>query len=1232
MERRLRSGIGSTLVTIATVVAVATVGSVISNEASAQEAVAGEFDRLVEIIEGDSHRAYRLAAAHTIGELRTYLTPQQYSSRLLEAADSVDDPLVEFAVRRRAARAILEGGAESTTTDAEFADEQSCLVDWELVGPFENHSMQGVHEALAPELGEAGPYSGRYSEVDWRELRDGHHLCNYRLGSRVHPSTSAVVYLATTVDVEGPRDATLLVGTEGAYRVWVDGEPVGQRTAEQGQSVDAEGWAVELDGGTHEIVVKLASSGQGGLSWMARLVDADGQIFDNWSAEAGVESAEVSEFESVGMPDGGARMVIESGIASEDLSARLGAAMLWRQLYSEDSSTPWRNVADELHAQRDELSGRQLVWLSRLYEELWRRQALLDEAVEHYGDDRFVALHRARERGSGLARIDRQQQRAQLEELVDENPDYLMAVRSLARWFQRQEGPSRALRTLEAYDDADRHLRPAWVSMAARLHDQSGDRRRAAELRRDAAAVHRLSGVFGGTLIREAIAGDDYDEARELIDDYQQHAPWATTWSIRESMLWRAAGDVEAALAVIDDLVEQAPGDADLQRRRAALKLADGDRQGAIAAVEEAISLRPQATDHQKYLEHLQPESSRFYESWEITDLRELADETEETTSSYDRLVDQRIHQVASNGLSSEYVQRAHRVLGDEGVSGAARTRVSYRPGDERVEVLGVRVLKEDGTIAEDFQEWQTSRTRQGARQYNDRGYVNIRANNVDVGDIVEFRYITHQVANENFRGDYFGDIRYVQSTRPVGLSRYAVHYPEDWELYFRAPHHDYERWSDALPGGEPVEGQRVGAFELRDVPRVRTEDNQPGNTDVYDYIMVSNMESWDDVGDWWWELIEEQLVVDDAIAATVEDLVDGFDDDADRLEAIYEYVVQNTRYLHLGLGIHGWKPYRTSTVFRNRYGDCKDKAALLKVMLEEAGIDAEMVLVRTRRLGAVDEHPPGMNLFNHAAIYIPSMDRFVDPTAQYNGPWELTQMDQGAQALIVPDGGGGEFRTMPIDDADDNLIRHSFDVELGDETPILSGHIEAHGADAVRDRRRLEDEERRDEHFEDRLRSTFSGLSLLEAQYDNLDSLTEPSKIEFRAEVPDALRSSGDGQVIYPTVAARDLLDDFARQSTRRQDLTFRVPFRRKLEVRHHLPDGMTVERIPSETAVESDFGEMVLSYDYDGERLVVDVDYRFAVQRVDVDDYGEFRSFVAELDEALNETIRLVEVDDAT
>ena len=60
--------------------------------------------------------------------------------------------------------------------------------------------------------------------------------------------------------------------------------------------------------------------------------------------------------------------------------------------------------------------------------------------------------------------------------------------------------------------------------------------------------------------------------------------------------------------------------------------------------------------------------------------------------------------------------------------------------------------------------------------------------------------------------------------------------------------------------------------------------------------------------------------------------------------------MLENTRYVALEFGIHGYKPYRVSQVLSRRFGDCKDKASLLMVLLREVGVEAELVLLRTRR------------------------------------------------------------------------------------------------------------------------------------------------------------------------------------------------------------------------------------------------------------------------------------------
>src|SRR5699024_2916234 len=104
----------------------------------------------------------------------------------------------------------------------------------------------------------------------------------------------------------------------------------------------------------------------------------------------------------------------------------------------------------------------------------------------------------------------------------------------------------------------------------------------------------------------------------------------------------------------------------------------------------------------------------------------------------------------------------------------------------------------------------------------------------------------------------------------------------------------------------------------------------------------------------------------------TVHRLIKGKPTVRAQIEAIYRYVVSRIRYVGLEFGIHGFKPYKTTVCFSRKYGDCKNTAALLKVMLGIAGIPSELVLLRTRSLGRIDNRYPSLQLYNHEILYVP--------------------------------------------------------------------------------------------------------------------------------------------------------------------------------------------------------------------------------------------------------------------
>jgi transglutaminase-like putative cysteine protease len=104
---------------------------------------------------------------------------------------------------------------------------------------------------------------------------------------------------------------------------------------------------------------------------------------------------------------------------------------------------------------------------------------------------------------------------------------------------------------------------------------------------------------------------------------------------------------------------------------------------------------------------------------------------------------------------------------------------------------------------------------------------------------------------------------------------------------------------------------------------------------------------------------------------------------DFERAQAIYNWVNQNLRYVAIYLGDGGLVPHDADSIFRNRYGDCKDHVVLLESMLRSVGIESEPVLVNS---GSRYNLPPVALTypFNHVISFIPSLNLYVDPTAQF--------------------------------------------------------------------------------------------------------------------------------------------------------------------------------------------------------------------------------------------------------
>jgi len=92
--------------------------------------------------------------------------------------------------------------------------------------------------------------------------------------------------------------------------------------------------------------------------------------------------------------------------------------------------------------------------------------------------------------------------------------------------------------------------------------------------------------------------------------------------------------------------------------------------------------------------------------------------------------------------------------------------------------------------------------------------------------------------------------------------------------------------------------------------------------------------------------------------------------------------------------------------VLSNRYGDCKDKAVLLKALLKARGIDSSLVLTSLGGQFGLPELPT-LDVFNHAVLYLPEWQLYLDPTGGFLPFGVLSLANNDKPALHIDDGQG---------------------------------------------------------------------------------------------------------------------------------------------------------------------------------------------------------------------------------
>lgn len=471
------------------------------------------------------------------------------------------------------------------------------------------------------------------------------------------------------------------------------------------------------------------------------------------------------------------------------------------------------------------------------------------------------------------------------------------------------------------------------------------------------------------------------------------------------------------------------------------------------------------------------------------------------------------------------------------------------------------------------------------------------------------------------------------QGRIPSLVSRFTLSLPNGWRATSVTFNHDKI---------EPKVEASTYSWELRDAPPIEPEPMSPALSNLVPRIAVSyfpattannsfvkSFADWASVAAWMTELEDPQVTVNDALSAKVRDLTANAKTEWEKIQAIGRYV-QNVKYISIQTGLGrggGYRPHTATEVFAKSYGDCKDKANLMRAMLKVIGITSFPVSIYSGDPDYVRTEWPSPQQFNHCIIAIKLNDEtkaqpivadarlgrllIFDPTAEETPVGDLPSYLQGSLALIDAKETTALVK-MPVTAPESNLLDRQIDAAI-DIAGSLSATIreDANGKWASAYRREFRNESTAD--YAKRIERWVSSTANA-AVVDKVEPVDGKTDNHFNLNVSFVAPRYGQVMggrllVFRPAIVSRR--ESLPLSDSRRKQPVVLGSSSYQETVRVKLPDGFEVDEMPDAVKLDAAFGSYSTTYQVKEGSLVFTRKLVQNAATIPADQYNSVRSF---------------------
>lgn len=592
-------------------------------------------------------------------------------------------------------------------------------------------------------------------------------------------------------------------------------------------------------------------------------------------------------------------------------------------------------------------------------------------------------------------------------------------------------------------------------------------------------------------------------------------------------------------------------------------------------------------------------------------------------------LHDERVLNLSADGQLTITINYAVRVLNREGRDFAIAVE-PYLQSSSKVREIKAWLIRPNGTNKSYGKDQIVDMISDPDDVYDEYRLKSINAKgDADTGAVFGYQAVVEE------RPLFTQDIWVFQGRLPTLLSRYTLNLPNGWQASNVTFNH---------AGIKPSVSGTSYVWEMRDLGWIPPEPDSPSIRNLAPRIHVNYapvtpgaayrvFSSWQDVSRWGSEMHDPHNAIDDNIAAKARELTANAKTEFEKIRALAHFI-QNMQYISIDIGVgrgNGYRPRPASLVLQRGYGDCKDKANLMRAMLKVLKIEAYPVAIFSGDPTYAREEWASPYQFNHCIIAIkisPETDApavitdeklgrllIFDATDPYTMLGDLPEHEQGSFALVIA-GDNGKLMKMPALPPDaSRLERQAEAVLLPDGS--LQGKIQeqSFGQTAMRYRaisRSLSAIEYKT-FMEEWLTHRVAGAKLTKVDSaDRRDDGKFERSFEFSA-ASYAQLMQGRLLVFKPAFVGR--LDQLTVSDKKRVHPVLLDASAYSETIKVKLPEGFSVDEMPEANKLETPFGKFAVSYEVKDGFLLFNRTLTLNKSNIEAAKYDSVKNFFAQV-----------------